>query len=78
MKITKSQLRQIIKEEIENLSEMGYKASQEEAPTFYGQPPESELDKMSAEENADFYEAVAKLMRQGKSEAEALNIARSM
>ncbi len=81
MKITKSQLRKIIKEELENISEMGrgdgdpwaYKASKEEPENM-----DVAADEIAAEGNADFYEAVAKLMRKGMSEDEALNIARSM
>ena len=78
MKVTKSQLRQIIKEELENISEMGVKASKEEPEAFYGHPPESALDKVSAEENENFYKTVRKLVLLGHPEEEALEIAQRM
>jgi len=82
MKLTKSQLRKIIKEELENISEMGRGGWDPElARKAQIEEPEDldvAADEIAAEGNADFYEAVAKLMRKGMSEDEALNIARSM
>ena len=78
MKLTKSQLRKIIKEELENISEMeDYQAWRDERP-LDREIADERADLAAAEGNADFYEAVAKLMRKGMSEDEALNIARGM